>query len=166
MTRVITKIGDVFSVAIDAKTKKYFQWVANDSKQLGSNVIRVFKKRYSTTDKIDLAEVIEEEVEFYVHCFLKAGLKLGCWQKEGNVKQVGSVDVFFKDTDDYGHKLGEQPIKTSYNWFVWKINEEKIDVGKLEGSLQQAEIGMVMAPYMIVNRIKTGDYGLINYPGY
>ena len=42
-----TKIGDVFEVPLEAKTKRYFQYVANDQSQLGADVIRVFTKAYN-----------------------------------------------------------------------------------------------------------------------
>ena len=34
--RVITKIGDVFCVAIDGKYKKYLQYIVNDLTQLNN----------------------------------------------------------------------------------------------------------------------------------
>jgi len=42
--RIVTKIGDIFSIDLDSKTKKYFQYVTNDETMLNSSVIRVFKK--------------------------------------------------------------------------------------------------------------------------
>lgn len=44
MVRVYTKIGDIFSIQIDEKVKRYFQLIAYDLAQLNSDVIRVFKK--------------------------------------------------------------------------------------------------------------------------
>ena len=44
MKRIVTKIGNVFSVKLNESKKKYFQYVANDIYQLNSSVIRVFKK--------------------------------------------------------------------------------------------------------------------------
>ncbi|CAN5467527.1 hypothetical protein BH09BAC6_BH09BAC6_07690 [soil metagenome] len=46
MTRVNTKTGDVFSVKLN-NSKKYFQYIANDSTQLNSDVIRGFRKIYA-----------------------------------------------------------------------------------------------------------------------
>lgn len=44
MVRVVTKVGDVFSVKLDNEMKKYFQLIAFDLTQLNSDVIRAFKK--------------------------------------------------------------------------------------------------------------------------
>ena len=46
MVRVVTKVGDVFSVKLDNEVKKYFQLIAFDLTQLNSDVIRAFKKVY------------------------------------------------------------------------------------------------------------------------
>ena len=52
--RVITKIGDVFMAIIDDTYKVYFQYITNDLEQLNSDVIRVFKKRYSKDEQPSL----------------------------------------------------------------------------------------------------------------
>ncbi len=49
MVRVVTKVGDVFSVKLDNEVKKYFQLIAFDLTQLNSDVIRAFKKVYRST---------------------------------------------------------------------------------------------------------------------
>ena len=158
--RVITKIGDVFSVKIDGGSKKYFQLIAFDLAQLNSDVIRAFKKVYSTDDNPDLSEIINGEVEFYAHCVTKSGVKLNLWEKVGNTAEIGdTAHILFRCTNDYGSKLGEEPIKISEKWYVWHINDEKFTrVGKLTGENRKAEIGVVVNPYDIVERIKTGKY--------
>ena len=167
MARVIIKVGDIFSVTIDAHTKKYFQYVADDATQLSSNVIRVFKKQYAVTDEVDPEAVVKGEIDFYAHCIVKLGVKLGYWNKEGSVNDIGVTEVFFRNTDDYGQKLGEEPIKVSHNWYVWKINDKDFTrVGKLEGAYRQAEIGLVINPADIVNRMRTGQYAFQGYPGF
>lgn len=42
--RIVTKIGDIFSVTLDNGNLRFFQYIANDSSCLGGSVIRVFKK--------------------------------------------------------------------------------------------------------------------------
>lgn len=55
----------------------------------------------------------------------------------------------------------------SYNWYIWKINDEKFTkVGKLLGENQKAEIGLIMNHEDIVYRIKNGKYNFPLYPGY
>lgn len=161
MKRVITKIGDIFAVSIDEKTTKYFQYVANDLSQLNSDVIRVFRQAYVAGATPDFGALVDSEVVFYAHCIVNWGVKLGFWEKVGSFPKVGVVDVLFRDSNDYG----SPEIKISYDWWVWKINEERQHVGRLEGENRRAEIGVVINPKSIVHRIKTGKYDLI-YPGY
>jgi len=65
------KIGDVFSVKLDDKNKKFFQYIANDLTQLNSDVIRSFKQKYPIDDNPELARIVEDEVDFYAHCILR-----------------------------------------------------------------------------------------------
>lgn len=167
MVRVYTKIGDVFSVKIDETSKKYFQLIAYDLTQLNSDVIRAFKRVYPTNLSLSLSEIVEGEVEFYAHCVTKAGVKLGLWEKVGSNKNIGETNyILFRDTNDYGTKVGEEPIKISSDWYVWHINDRDFtDVGKLKGENRKAEIGIVVNPYDIVERIKTGKYNFF-YPDF
>ncbi len=160
MARVYTKIGDVFSVKIDESSKKYFQLIAFDLTQLNSDVIRAFKKVYPINTNPDLSEIVNGEVEFYAHCVTKWGVKLGYWEKVGHIKEVGELNhILFRDTNDYGCKVGEEPIKVSHNWYVWRINDKDFtSVGKLTGENRKAEIGIVINPASIVHRIRTGKY--------
>ena len=135
MVRVYTKIGDVFSVRIDETHKKYFQLIAYDLTQLNSDVIRAFKTVYPDNLIPDLSEIVEGEVEFYAHCVTRAGVKLGLWEKVGSNKNIGETShILFRDTNDYGKKVGEESIKISSDWYVWHINDADFtDVGKLKG---------------------------------
>ena len=97
MAKVNTKIGDVFAVKIDDKSKKYMQYIVNDLIQLNSDVIRVFKKIYKIEEAPELSEIVNNEVEFYAHCVTKLGIKLGCWEKVGNIKYDEKPFVVFKE---------------------------------------------------------------------
>jgi len=163
MARSNTKIGDVFSVNVDDKSKKYLQYIVSDLTQLNSDVIRVFKKVYPFDTNPDLSEIVKGEVEFYAHCVTKWGLKLGYWEKVGSIAEVGKIDhILFRDSGDYGNPQ----IKVSQDWWVWKINEEQKRVGKLIGENQNAEIGLVINPESIVYRIRMGEYDFKAYPSY
>jgi hypothetical protein len=165
--RVITKIGDVFSVRIDENSKKYFQLIAFDLTQLNSDVIRAFKKVYPVDENPDLSEIINGEVEFYAHCVTKWGVKMDLWGKVGQMKEIGSLDhILFRDTNDYGYKIGDEPIRISKNWYVWHINDKDFTrVGKLKGKNREAYIGLVVNPLGILELLKGNNYP-INYPNF
>lgn len=167
MGRATKEIGDIFEVKIDESKKKYFQYIANDMAQLGSDVIRVFKSTYNINEKVDISLVISDEIEFYTHCIIKVGIKLSFWEKVGNSPELGAFNhILFRNTNDYGIKAGQEPVKVSNDWYVWKINDTQFTrVGKLEGDNTKAEIGLVFNPRSIVNRMKTGEYGG-SYPDY
>jgi hypothetical protein len=160
-TRIRLKLGDVFSVPIDAASKKFFQYVADDRSLLNSTVVRAFQKTYASDELADPNEVVRGAVEFYAHVVIKWGTEMGLWEKVGNASELGRLDVLFRDTNDVGHP----EIKTSRNWYVWKVNEEFQRVGELKGELRKAEIGLVVSPPNIVHRMRTGEYRFV-YPGY
>ncbi len=163
MSRANTKIGDVFSAKIDDNNKKYFQYIVRDLTQLNSDVIRAFRKVYPINANPDLSEIINGEVEFYAHCVTKLGIKMGYWEKVGNVSNLGKTGhILFRDSGDYGNSQ----IKISQDWWVWKINEEQKRVGKLVGENQKAEIGLIINPESIVYRMRTGEYDFKAYPSY
>ncbi|GGZ39210.1 hypothetical protein GCM10007049_35710 [Echinicola pacifica] len=159
MARANTKIGDIFSVKINDSSKKYFQYIVSDLTQLNSDVIRAFKKVHPVNANLDdLTEIVNGEVEFYAHCVTKLGLKMGYWEKIGNTNDVGNFDdVLFRSSGD------NPQTKVSQDWWVWKINEEQRQVGKLEGENRKAEVGSVIPPDSIVHRMQTGKYDFV-YP--
>ncbi|MBP1483854.1 Imm26 family immunity protein [Acinetobacter nosocomialis] len=159
MKKKNTKIGDIFVVKLDNGHKKYFQLIAFDVTQLNSDVIRVFKKKYSENEGLILSEIISDEVDFYAHCITIFGIKLGFWEKVGNIQEVGDVNILFRSSADH------PKIDISNNWWVWSVNKPQQYVGKLEGENLHAEIGSVIPPDSIVHRIKTGSYDFI-YPGF
>jgi len=165
--RVSTKIGDVFSVKFDENSKKYFQLIAFDLTQLNSDVIRAFKKTYPIEANPNLSEIVTGEVEFYAHCVTKWGVKMNLWEKVGSVKEVGALNhIVFRNTNDYGELVDGKPIKISEKWYIWHINDEDFTrVGKLTGENRKAEIGVIVNPYDIVERIKTGKYNFF-YPDF
>ena len=163
--RTNTKIGDVFSVELENTSKKYFQYITNDLTQLNSCVIRAFKREYSIHEIPEVLEIVKDEVDFYVHVFVKLGIKMNLWKKEGNTPNIGKLDhIVFKDTNDYGIKLGDMPVKTSNNWHIWRINDQNFTrVGKLEGDDRKAYIGLVINPRGIIELLNGHKYPP-NYP--
>ena len=86
------KIGDIFRVDLDGKTKRYFQYVAINESQLGGSVIRVFKRRYDIVDQPSPEEIVADEVDFYTHTSLKIGILEGYWQKVGRCTNIGDTE--------------------------------------------------------------------------
>jgi hypothetical protein len=160
LKRVVTKIGDVFSVKIDERNQKFFQLIAFDLTQLNSDVIRAFKTIYPIDSKPDLSEIVKGEVEFYAHCVTKWGVKMDLWEKVGHINEVGSLDhILFRDTNDYGAKPDGTIVNVSDEWYVWHINDEDFThIGKLFDKYRKAEVGLVINPVSIAHRIRTGEY--------
>lgn len=48
---------------------------------------------------------------------------------------------------------------------MWHINEKFTRVGKLTGKNREAEIGIVVTPDDVVDRVKTGKYNFF-YPDF
>ncbi|GHT62560.1 hypothetical protein AGMMS50239_16230 [Bacteroidia bacterium] len=158
--RSIIKLGDIFVVKL-GDYQKYFQYVADDMSQLNSRVIRAFKEKYPIGSILDLTQIASGEIEFYAHTSIKLGVKMQLWEKVGNTSVLGNVDVIFRDSKDYG----ENKVAISERWYVWQINENFRYVGKLKGENRQAEVGVVIAPKEVVERMKNGKYAYY-YPGF
>jgi len=169
MKRLRRKIGDVFVASLN-EGKKYFQYLVSDNTQLGGDVIRVFKKKYSADENPELEDVVNGEVDFHTHVFLNVGNKEGAWEKRGNVPFGGQVNVIFRSDSYMGSKeeiLGgefkrtfaeAEERKKSANWCVWRPNEPMQFVGRLEGENTNSESGGVLPPYAVLERMETGRY--------
>lgn len=160
MSRTIKKTGDIFCVKMTDNTKKYFQYIANDRNQLNSDVIRAFKHRYSMDENPDISEIVKNDIDFYAHCLIKVGLKMGLWEKAGNSKEpVDLSNIVFKGTNDYGVKRGEKPITISENWYIWRIEDEGFTrIGKMRKEYEDAYIGLVINPNGIIELLKGNEY--------
>ena len=165
--RIVTKIGDIFFVVLDNGNKKYFQYIANDLTQLNSDVIRSFKKEYSINEQVNYKQMLSGDIDFHAHTMINIGVKQSLFNKEGRFDIFPNItNIVFRDTNDCGHKAGEEPVRISDKWYVWRINDENFTrVGKLTGENKKAEIGVVIPPFAIVERIKTGKYSFV-YPGF
>ncbi|MXN91464.1 hypothetical protein GR160_09505 [Flavobacterium sp. Sd200] len=165
--RLKTKIGDIFSVPINEKEKRYMQLIAYDVLQLNSDVVRCFNHIFPLDNSPTIDEIINDDVLFYAHCATDFGLKLNLWTKESSSENIGSPEkILFRSTKDYGTKVGDKPIRKSDNWHVWHINSKDFNiVGKLEGENQNSFIGLVFNPHGILELVKGNKYP-INYPDY
>jgi hypothetical protein len=154
-------VGDVFEVRLDALTKRFFQYVADDSTQLNSHVVRVFRKAYDVNTSPELRIVIAGEVDFHAHVLLGIGIKQQLWQRVGHAPPPSDLDVLFRDTNDYGNPS----ISVSTNWHVWKVNGPFERVGALRPKYDRAEVGVVVPPDSLLYRMRNGRYDFV-YPGY
>lgn len=168
--RIVTKIGDIFCVEVENQSKRYFQYIVNDMEQLNSSVIRVFKTHYPMDHKPVCEEVVKDEVEFYAHTVLRAGIVYKAWYKVGRSKDIGNgeyMDVLFGTSQEFiAHSPTEiEWVDPAENWCVWHINEPTKRIGKLTKEYQHVEIGSVVSYIDIVNRMRYGQY-TFKYKGY
>ena len=165
--QVITKLGDIFSLILDNGNKKYFQYIANDLTQLNSDVIRSFKKEYSKDERPDFKELLSGEIDFHAHTPINIGVKQNLYIQEGKHEVYPDIkNILFRDTNDAGHGPGKPQIFISEDWFVWEINDKNFKkIGKLTGENRKAEIGIVIPPFAIVERMKTGKFNFV-YPDF
>ena len=151
--RIITKIGDIFSVALNNGNQRFFQYIANDLSCLNSSVIRVFKREYSEECELRPEEVVDDDVDFYAHTVLKWGIVDGYWQKKGKCLNVGDTgNILFRmyrsDAVDHKNRIWEA-------WFI--NNDERFDIGVLSESFRnRSDLGLVFPTKDIIGRIRDG----------
>lgn len=150
--RVVTKIGDVFSVTLDNGNLRFFQYIANDLSCLNSSVIRVFKKEYPKEYVLKPEEVVSDNIDFYSHTILKFDISDGAWQKVGNCQNVGDTEnilfrMYLSDAASHKDRI----------WYAWYINKERFTIGKLSKDIRvKSDIGLVFPYDDIVMSIKEG----------
>ena len=155
-------VGDLFEVQMDSATTRVFQYVSDDTTQLNSNVVRVFRETYKVGEPMDVRQILDGEIDFHAHVFLMIGLRQKCWRKIGHAEPPSDLDtVHFRDSDDYG----DPKIGISKNWYVWKTSSTSEHVGVLAQRYQKAEIGVVVPPDSLVYRMRNGKYDFV-YPDY
>ncbi|NPD80799.1 hypothetical protein HPS57_02245 [Prevotella sp. PINT] len=153
--RIVTKIGNIFCVEIDDKSKRFFQYIANDLTQLNSSVIRVFKRNYPLDSAPSMDEIIDDEVDFYAHTVLSVGIRTSTWYKVGNHKELGNIDnIMFKKFSE----LSYSHMTKSNNWYIWNISKETVWIGEMTDEYRHLDLGFVFPYSQIVAKIKTGEY--------
>lgn len=151
--------GDVFEVIL-GDGKGYLQYVANDESELGAPVVRAFQRRYEVSEQPSLSQITDDLVDFHTHTFIRTGLKLGLWTKIGN-SEVAFQTVLFRHSLDYGRRI----VEVSYDWVVWEINGPKMHIGPMIDAYRSAELGEVNPPYLVVERMASGDW-TFPYPNF
>jgi hypothetical protein len=152
-------VGDLYRIALGDGQCGYMQYLGDDRTQLGSNVVRVFSHIAREGAELDLSQIVREPVAFVAHVALPVGVKRSVWEKIGHESAPSKVDTLFCQANDYG----QPDMKTSSNWSIWRINEPMLRVGRLDAEQRQAELGLVVNPYDIVSRLRTGRYEFV-YP--
>lgn len=154
-------VGDIFEVPLDSASVRFIQYIADDTTQLNSQVVRVFRECYAAGQVLDVGKIAAGEVDFYAHVLLRIGVRQKIWRKVGRAVVPSVVEVLFRNSDDYGNPS----VTVSRSWYVWNINGPFEFVGELTSKYQGAEIGVVVPPDSLLYRIRNGRYDFV-YPGF
>ncbi|MCM1490773.1 MAG: immunity 26/phosphotriesterase HocA family protein [Muribaculum sp.] len=161
--RIVTKIGNVFCVEIDNRYKYYFQYICNDYTMMNSSVICVFKTRYTIDYNPILEDIVKDDVMFYAHTVLRAGIEENAWYKVGKTKSVDEKQVreviwgYCRETlYNDGEIIKVNPLK---HWVIWKIGYEFVEIGDIPTVYRnKLEYGSILSYVNIVSRIRLGYY--------
>lgn len=163
--RITTRIGDVFCVVINNLYKSYFQYIANDSSQLNSCVIRIFKTRYPIEYIPNIKDIVVDDVICYAHTFIKIGLQMNIWDRVGNCKisyDINTEKILFgvaQETIVNMSNISVSYVNPLTNWYIWAISNSSRHYVKLPDCLiNMIELGRVMPYDEIINRIEFGYY--------
>lgn len=158
MKRIVNKVGYVYCAEIDDLYKVYFQYIAKDSTQLYSEVLRFFATKYPINEMPSIDSIVNDKVSFYTHTYeLTEGIKEGLWHKVGKHEELGDIEhICFRCCQDFSHNI-ETP---DYQWFMWEINKKEfIDIGpQLTNDQANIDIGSVYPADYILEKVKTGRY--------
>ncbi|CDS92283.1 MULTISPECIES: hypothetical protein [Sphingobacterium] len=67
---------------------------------------------------------------------------MNLWEKVGHISNVGKIaNILCRGSSDSGSTAGEENVKISERWYVWRINYKNFTrVGKLKGEKQKLEL--------------------------
>ena len=99
-----------------------------------------------------------------MHTFIIVGLELKLWEFFAASKELGSLDIYFRTSEDF--VLSPGPAFISHKWVVWEMNCNRVFVGTLAKEYWSASIGGVYAPIHVLYRLNTGEIPDRLYPGY
>lgn len=162
--KIVVKTGDIYIVRLEDSRLRLFQFIGKDSTDLGGDVIRIFKTSYQSLDSVCLDSIVHDDVECYMHTSVIAGIKLGIWEKYAQSPIVGSTEIFFRSSQDYGMYPKQHIV--SHNWVVWKMNGPRVFLGDLPEEYYNIDIGGVYAPSHVLFRLTTGSVPDKYYPDY
>ena len=148
--RVTKRIGNIYEVKMKDGKYAYFQYLGEHSTQLYGDVIRVFESRYLQRPSVET--IVRDRVEFYMHTFIKLGVKTGYWEKIGHSDEIGSLDIWFKVDKSYCLATEEDKNFNCY-WEVWAFNKPRRFIGKLPEKYHLASEGFLDPPSLVVQQI-------------
>ena len=133
------------------------QYLPDDSSCLHANVIRIFDYVTEENREIDIQVITTKPVACYGHVILKEGIKLGAWSKIGHILLEATLELpTFRLTNEVG-------LEKSYDWFIWKVGEDHITIGELTDKYRHLDIGTVVHPLELRDKVITGKDGF-TYP--
>ena len=151
--RIICKAGNVFCVEVEGLHKRFFQYLGNDLKCLGGNLVRVFKKRYPMEYEPVIEDIISDKVDFYKYTWVYWGVKDGFWYRVGTSKDLGNLEkIYF--IDDGANGLRDGYVE---EWSIYEaFSGERIYCGKLSAKYQILERRYIFPPKFVSERICEG----------
>lgn len=148
------KPGDLYEIPLPNSKKGYFQYLMIDPAQLNSEVIRVFKKKYNMNESIALNEIIADDVIWYMHTTIPAGIKQGLYYKIGNV-ELGNFHIPSFRSDRSG--VSHYPGRISDEWYIWRAGDNDArKIGYLSQEYKKLDIGGIFPPSDIIYRMNNG----------
>ncbi|WP_300965811.1 hypothetical protein, partial [uncultured Muribaculum sp.] len=161
--RVVIKPGDVYCAEFDNRFKCYFQYVIQDTQQLHSNVIRVFKTHHPIDYCPTIGDIVNDEVAFYTHALIWIGVKSGAWYKVGKCPDTNSAAleniIFGYSLDSKFVLIRPTMVNALENWRIWKANQPYVVVDRLPEKYHGIiELGSVKAYNEIRSRMEYGYY--------
>lgn len=164
MKRVVIKKGDILSVPMSDGTLRYLQYIGDDMSQLNSRVIRIFEGKFTADTEMKPDDIVKLKIDFYAHIYaISDGVRDLGWKKIGKSIEVGEEkDALFRDPGDPDTKA-----KVSKLWYVWHMNQESREhVSPLvKEEHKSADVGSVLPPEWIIEKMETGAYDLF-YPNF
>lgn len=159
----VTK-GNVFKVKLSNGYIRYFQFLGKDVSELNGDVIVIFKKHY-TDEQYNMDEILQDEIEYFMHTSVSFGVKLGLWERVfTSPVSIPEADIVFRTSQDIG--LHPRQHFVSHRWVVWSMNGDRRYVGTLPKKYYKADLGGVYAPIHVIIRLETGEVPDKYYPSY
>lgn len=133
-------------------------YVGMDSTQLHSQVVRAYSCTHISTEVAEIARMTARPPDFSAHVALPAGVKRGVFSRVGFVPLREPCVTWFRQANDYGNGSA-----TSSDWSVWCVGKPMTRIKALSKEQRSYEIGLVVNPFDVIHRLKSGRYAFF-YP--